>query len=285
MNKAEEYLKLWNVEETRDERIEKFVNTYDSWFKQFEENEQILISELLNNFKYYTRSYVNGQLKKLNQDLNKMNTNINIDNTVYTHLNKDNGLHNSSNEYLLEFKTINNINKYTIQQNFSEIQGLEEIENIVIIDDFTGSGDSLEKFINKYAEELNDKNIYFITIHSVQKALTKLADMEYRIECLSGNSNDQYFTNEDKKNEFRELSKKKGINKKYIFGYKESQSLVAFYNNTPNNTMGVFWMKKNNYDPIFEREKDEKPSRLQMKNDKCQRNNDNYIRKVKSNEF
>ena len=67
----------------------------------------------------------------------------------------------------------------------------------------------------------------------------------------------------------------------YTFGFKNSQALVSFYNNTPNNTIGLFWHEASGYQALFPRRKQEKPNWMNnnptnMRENKNRRKSSNY---------
>jgi hypothetical protein len=79
------------------------------------------------------------------------------------------------------------------------------------------------------------------------------------------------------KETFCKISRKRGISKSFIFGRDNVQALMAFYNNTPNNTLGLFWMESIKNNPVFCRRKDIIPEWMEMKSNKQKRNMENYV--------
>ena len=67
-----------------------------------------------------------------------------------------------------------------------------------------------------------------------------------------------------------------------MLGYKNTEALVAFYNNTPNNTLPIFWTDVEDNKALFPRNDDEKPSWKMMKRDKELRSESNYLRKSRN---
>ena len=51
---------------------------------------------------------------------------------------------------------------------------------------------------------------------------------------------------------------KLSINKDFILGFEEVESLVAFHYNTPNNTLGLFWQDLSDFVALFPRHKRKK---------------------------
>jgi hypothetical protein len=79
-----------------------------------------------------------------------------------------------------------------------------------------------------------------------------------------------------------ETSKLLNIPEKEIFGFEMSESLMAFYNNTPNNTLGIFRYDTEKYKSIFPRKNDKRPLWQRMKEEKEIRKKQNYNAVVRS---
>ena len=62
-------------------------------------------------------------------------------------------------------------------------------------------------------------------------------------------------------------------------GYSCTESLVAFFNDTPNNTLGIFWKNTDKNDALFPRNQEEKPAWMKFREDKKDRMKSNYARK------
>ena len=92
--------------------------------------------------------------------------------------------------------------------------------------------------------------------------------------------NDPYFQNDQSlKNTFIGISKDLKIHNDHILGFEESEGLFAFYNNTPNNTLGLFWYDTDLYKSPFPRNNDVKPA--WMSAGKNIRSTQNYSVKVR----
>ena len=112
---------------------------------------------------------------------------------------------------------------------------------------------------------------------------------EVTIEVIyinSGKRAFEYNAFSERKDELRPLikrrSKKLNIPKKYCLGKYESESLVSFYNDTPNNTFGLFWYDSDKYFSIFPREFEnteglKRPTPRSLKQQKAARTAQNYL--------
>ena len=85
----------------------------------------------------------------------------------------------------------------------------------------------------------------------------------------------------------KSFSRQMDIPRDRVFGMYKSEALVAFHNNTPNNTIGVFCYSTNRYDAPFPRTIERSPSWKKrptpdsMKRDKEIRKQNNYNAETK----
>ena len=112
---------------------------------------------------------------------------------------------------------------------------------------------------------------------------------EVTIEVIyinSGKRAFEYNAFSERKDELRPLikrrSKKLNIPGVYCLGKYKSESLVSFYNDTPNNTIGLFWYDSDKYFSIFPREFEnteglKRPTPRSLKQQKAARTAQNYL--------
>lgn len=278
--------KKWGKE---DERTNNFEKLLPNWIAGLDENNCDVFIELLKRFDYYPHDMVITILKKLYNHL-ITNNEININNTIYTSIESKHGIENSSDEYITEFKYCNGINKYTVYDNIRKISNRDwaGISKVVFIDDCSGSGKTFIDYLKANKDKFIGKNIFLIIIHIMEDALKQINDYSKEskicIEVIYGNKsakaldNKIYdFSSEKVKEIVNYESNKVGIPQKEIYGFQNSESLLAFYNNTPNNTLGVFRYNTSNNKAIFPRLDDVKPDRF-----KRNKKRENYNIKIRS---
>lgn len=275
-----------------DQRLCLFFDDFDSWLEQIPIDHQSTVMTLLRNLEYYSHNTVNDWLKRLHLKLLE-HGNISINNTIYGFIKSKYGITNSSNDYWMEYKLINGLNKNTCVENMDAIDDEEWdcIRNIVFIDDFSGSGKSLIDELKKKPERYRGKTVFFITINIMLAAMKRISDYseENGIEIIIISAFFQKKAFErglfgDEKaaaEEIRSMSKGLGIPEKEIMGFKKSQALVALYNNTPNNTLGFIRYNSYDYTAPFPRTDDELPSWRKMQIDRYRRNNAKYMNKCR----
>lgn len=286
----EKCLAKWDDDGELDERLSFFAEKFDEWKKQIPDQYIEVLLTLLKELKYYTHKDANRILVSLHEQL-LSNSNMTIDNTVFAYIKSKDGISNSSNDYWTEYKLLNNLNRNICYENLSAIKesGWEYIENIVFIDDFSGSGKSIKDEITKYTDRLKGKNVYVIIVCAMEMAVNNLKEFgeahDINIKVIYSQifkkafEQDYFADNSEAKDKYVSFAKSKKLG--WILGYKETEALVSFYNNTPNNTLAFIHNRSNKYFPLFPRINDEKPiwqrnDCKKMNNRTKQRKNANY---------
>ncbi len=274
-----------------DERLLAFDDNFESWFQQIPEKNRITVTTLIEHLEYYSHRTTNYWLKFLHSRLVE-NRSITYQNTIYVFIKSKDGKTNSSNDYWTEYKLINKLNKNICIENMDVLdpEDWQHIENIVFIDDFSGSGDSFINELKKFPERYRSKNVYFITINTMINAAQKIKDYckqnNILIVLLSAFNqkkafeSDLFEDNEKARQEINDMSKDLLIPQNERLGYKKTQALVVFYNNTPNNTLGFIRFNTDKYTSLFPRKNDEIPTWKEMRKKRHSRNAANYNNKV-----
>ena len=297
-NIIKDCLNRWEIidNDNLDDRINIFKSNFNIWFEQFDSgDERDIILKLLEHFFYYSHSFVNFYLKKSYDNIKNKYKSISFDNSIYTFIKSKHGISNSSIDYWHEYKLINKINKNICFEDIGKItdEQFELIKYIIFIDDFSGTSSSFVNHLKNKIEIYKNKTVIFVTIHIMKDAICNIKKIAqennfnvdfFQCKIQDKAFSDKYFDyNKNIRELFKDISEKLKINKKYIFGYEESESLVAFYNNTPNNTLGIFWVNTCSNEAIFPRDNPPKPSWYNLSKKKKQRKVNNYNNKVKLN--
>lgn len=140
---------------------------------------------------------------------------------------------------------------------------LKDKKYLIMMDDYSGTGSTIKDFIeiiNKYIPS-HIKMIVFC-LHITEKAKKMLEDFfsQEGIDCLIVHHeiSKPYFHNNEKNKEMVQIFEKEVVKPrrgdKDILGFRETQSVVTTYRNTPNNTLSLFWSENKKGDgwrPIF----------------------------------
>lgn len=288
-------LDRWKITDNLDDKIKIFKTNFNSWFERFNNNDESdIILKLLEHFFYYSHSFVNYYFKKSYYDIKNKYKNMSINNTIYTFIKSNSGIANSSIDYWHEYRLVNKINKKICFEDIGKIsdEQFKSIEYIIFIDDFSGTSNTFVNHLKNKIEIYKNKTVIFVTIHIMKDAICNIKKIalenNFNVDFFQYKIQDKAFSNKYfisniniKKEIFKNISKKLKINEKYIFGYKKSESLAAFYNNTPNNTLGIFWFDTCLNKAIFPRDNPDTPCWYNLSKNKKQRKVNNYNNRIK----
>ena len=280
----------WKVS-NEDVRIKIFEENLPKFLDKFEVEALEIILCLLDKFDYYSHREINTRLVELHDKVVKIKG-FDKEKTIFCVLKTMNGKINSSTEYVCEYWRLNGINTYSVITNIDDVDkdAWNFIDTIVFIDDCCGSGKTFTDFIKSHIPVLKKKKIVYAVVHIMKTAVLKIEqfklDKQMDISVVYCKISEKAFSEKvlaDKKAIFAEASKNVGIvnDNDDIFGYKKTEMLIAYYNNTPNNTIGVFRKDTELNKSIFPRRNERKPGwLLNMQESKKKRKEMNYSRKV-----
>ena len=174
-NIVEECLEKWNKDVTRDERLSYFYDNFETWISQIPSKYHSVVLTLVQNLEYYSHKTTNQWLKELHRQLIER-SNVTEDNTIYAFIKSKHGKTNSSNDYWTNYIAINRINSTLCVENLDAIypEQWELIDNIVFIDDFSGTGNT---FIKELENTTKRKKVNHQTILILDLLL-------WQIKCL-----------------------------------------------------------------------------------------------------
>ncbi len=271
-----------------DSRVSYVINHYDEWLKPMTPDVKETMLSLLENFDYYSHKKANSFFKDIHKKLQD-EYEITDDDTVYTVIKSQRNSINSSYEYWVEYNKLNNVNGYSMVPDLTEeILSNGCIKNIVFLDDCSESGktftDYLTTILSNNPASFNGKNIFLVVLHIQEVAGKKIQefakDNNLTIILIFCNQRLKAFKYldevESRRQKVVDYSNNVKIPSSFQLGFHATESLVAFYNNTPNNTIGLFWCKTTNNQPLFPRIDRTRPGWRTMNSEKKQRLNDNY---------
>lgn|GEM_PF-897088 len=274
-----------------DKRTQEALDKFDIWFSKIPDKYKELSLVLIKSLEYYPKQLTNKLLIELHHKLLKYKT-VNDDNTIYAFIKSKDGKTNSSNDYWTMYKLLNDINREICYENINAIEDWqwEYVNNIVFIDDFSGTGKSFIKELEKNEEFYYMKNIYFITICIMEDAIKNIIEYSeskninmhliYSYNQKKTFSQDLFKNNLDAKGLLSQLTYYLRIPKRESpLGYDDSESLVAFHNNTPNNTLPIIRYDTEEYPSLFPRKHESKPLWDIMKSKSKSRKIANYNNK------
>lgn len=275
-----------------DDRIDLFNERVDKWIASLPQEIVPLVLQMISDFDYYSHKEANEMLIRLHNELAE-DYGLSDEAALHTYIRKKDGRICSSVDYWTEYRFINKVDKNLCTDDLRAIPEDEWvlIENIVIIDDCCGTGGSLGKFIELSKRDFSGKTIYYLVLHALEAAQETICQIEekysvrIRLVAINIRKLATEIVSPDNVVEVRErikcTSKEMHISKNYALGKDDSEGLMAFYNNTPNNTIGLFWYSSDKNEPLFPRDFGKtpswRPSINAMQKSKSQRKKDNYV--------
>ena len=263
------------AENELDDRINFAMDKFDDWIKEGNENdlgvlayeeEKDILCKILEKFNYYPLGNINKLIKELSDESRKV-FGVSNDDSVISVVRKADGKLNSSHEYCQIHRLVSGLNKkiyYDSLDNINE-NDWENIKNVVFVDDCSGTGNQFVEFLKRQKKSMVGKRIILIAIEIVEDAkvyidnYAKKHGIDIHIIAYSVKKKAFKTASDMEKNKFIEMSQKVKIDNKYILGFKNAEALMAFYNNSPNDTLGLFWFPSGENNPIFPRELEDEP--------------------------
>lgn len=251
-----------------DDCIEYAIDHFDDWIRDLDENEIELLSVLMPRFNYYSYKSVKVVIKEL-FDNAIQRFGLSTDDTVVSVVRKKNATISSSIEYWTISSKEINLSKKVFIDNLDCLNDAEwnNIKKVLFVDDCSGTGKQFIDFMQRQnrTRSFSGKQVIFIVVEIMEDAEKRIKEemskMGIDIEVMYHVSSPKALIKmtKDEKNTFFALSKKREINKQYIYGYGDAEALFSFYNNTPNDTLGLFWCETRLNKAIFPRNDDQEP--------------------------
>ncbi|WP_419211119.1 AAA family ATPase [Maribacter sp. X9] len=259
-----------------------------SWLEQFEDLEaQRLMFDILENVKFYKPSEIRDKMEELFNEVRKEIARSNKivylaegkqkrDDILVSYLDKNPV--KSGPEYAKIFVESNNIykdNSTNPDKIENKLKELKNINALVFIDDFIGSGNSIIENLNPILinnkELLLEKEINIIigvitgfeeAKHKIYKYVKKTG-LSIKVILLDPlNKSDKCFDNSSlifpkqiERQKAKNICFTIGVTleKRHPLGYSDCQSRVVFPNTCPNNSLPILWKETGNWKPLFKR--------------------------------
>lgn len=261
-------------------------NKLDNWLQVVTDEEAAILLELFAHSTYFSKRKINTLFCNNYEDMQNKGY------SIFTAIESQDIRQNSSHIYLNEFAMVANVSEYSIIPMLTALKKEDwvYINQIVFLDDIIGTGKTVIDYFDTVKKLFEGKKILLWVVCITQSAKEKIEQyakendisleiLAYKIEKKAFESGYIFDLEEADRNKLiiTKLEKRMwGRNTKYILGKDESQCLLSFYNDTPNNTLSSFWHGEEPWHPIFERKIKQRPAWLKEK--KRERVNKNYER-------
>lgn len=230
------------IEFNNDNQIISFDRNYYNWISRcVEDDTLLLLIDMIQKYVYIPRQFIYKQWDEIYRYIDSITSPI-----MYSWIQKNDKKLNSSYDYVLDFINTHYIDSKLFFYKITE-SDIGYNNNIIFIDDIAGTGNTLVNYLKKHTF-LSRYNItiYYFVYYCTRSAYTLIEEYcnnhSINIKIFGYGCLKYDFKDNNIKDLFTEYSQQY-VNS-YIYGYRESQLLVSFYNNTPNNTFGIFWKNK-----------------------------------------
>ena len=271
-----------------------FEKNIECWLDNFKEKDVFL--QLLSNYIYVPEMIYGMQLDAiLSRIEDKCNMGYKIlEETYFITFPSKRGI-KSGGDIIRALLPIGNLDCVKKEQLIVEVEknknSISKAKCIVFIDDVIGSGKTAKENIYNFFKmddiDLNGKKFFLVAMYAeetVKRELEKeFNDFEYELEiivlyeCKKCLNEDYIFSKAEMevsksviiKAEEEVAEKKVGEKKSYALGFENSQLLLSFFYNTPNNTLCVFWKPTPKNFPLFTRTSFHRPSIDEIKHNRA----------------
>lgn len=247
----------WNIPKNNfddEPKLKNFKQHIIEWLTQYPSQNSFLYLKLLKNFMFYTQRQAKERYFSIIDEFKKDYPSWEED-TVFVKLEKTKSNESGADYLLTELNIrIPGIKNRILHKINDSIIEDESCKNIVIIDDFIGSGKSFETYMeNKLLvnNKIFNKNIILIILHITEDGYNYIQqwsednsiniDIMYHKKTKKAFDNNDIFTNQQLKKFIKiyesDLNSFKVNN---IYGFNNSQALLSFFRDTPNNTLASF---------------------------------------------
>lgn len=251
----------------------------EQWLENFDtKSDKLEMLELLSKFTYYNEKEISSLLTSsfellksylslihLNQKIEISDLNEFVKNNCYFVGTWENpsksGVH-----LLYDFRVLNKLPPRIFCNTVKDVP--KNAPFVIFLDDIAGSGRQASDFWNlrviKERKHLtntkflylvlvgNEKGIEYIETKTKIKVLP-VVKLDDRYKLFSKSS--IYFPDKKKRQKVQKICEKYGkrLYANNPLGFANSQMLIGFHHNIPDNTLPIIWENKNNWDPIFPR--------------------------------
>lgn len=247
----EEALTNWAFVPNSPERNIKLAEII-AWIKNFRPSEIEYAIKIMENIQYYDDNRIRGIIEELSGKIQAI-FGEELKEVLFFPLGSSSA--SSGSMYLYQYRKELRLNEDNFKQDGFE-KYLNKNVNIVFFDDIIGSGNQATRFFNK---NLKDKfaKCYYFSLLGLQEGISYIKSNAKFEAVVSGEiltdeemafSENSYVFTEKERDIIKPICEKYGslLFKKHPLGYDNTQALIVFPHNTPNNTLPIIWGSNDN---------------------------------------
>jgi len=236
------------------------------YLDQFQQEHMELNLRVIENINYFSHTRTTKQLRLL---VSLLDSEIGLKNGNVFFCSMSPSPGKSSDAILKKVRDIAKLDskkhdsKFLFLRDLKSLQSDKEHKIIIFLDDFIGSGSTVNRLWNIMQNWRNDSHDYYIGVIIGYKNAIEQIEEDYPYTVISAeeplleNSRAFHPTNSTftpkEKNILKQYCKKIEPRTEYRYGYNNTQSLVIFYENAPNNTIPILHHVVKNWRPLFPR--------------------------------
>lgn len=222
------------------------------WFGNFHEAEKEVIAHLVPAMQVVTEPQINLRIKEISQDLNEL-LGSQLSSACLLPLGQK--INDSGAKFIYGFDKQLSDGTKSVTFSGSVSEAADRFETLIFVDDLVGSGGQAIKAFEEQFESLNRRLIY-APIFAFEDGIAEIDARAGYDRIVVGeklSSNAKAFSDDSTKfpdsalrSELKEICHKHGarLYRRGPLGYEDTQALISFPHNCPNNTLPVIWAGK-----------------------------------------
>lgn len=252
--KIKEYLTKVKLNYNDEKYFENIELKYSNWLENVNsEFDKEILNKIFYNLEFYSKKDMKKMLEKI---INSIGKEYDLENVTFMPIKSRNGRYNSSYDMLYLIKEIEREKQIEGDSLLpyensivTDLSSAKKFETIVFIDDISGTGGTIKKFIEDNYRELEGKYVVFLLLTVSEKAIDVFENLSSKNEkynfiyCVKQDTlSKKKILSEEEYNRLYSIEKHfwTGITRN-ILGFEQSELLTLFSHNIPNNTLSSFW--------------------------------------------
>ena len=220
--------------------------------------------KMLSLVDYFSHQRIVSMVKILKQRLSNI-LEIKDEHVYFSTMSLSSG--SSTDDVIRKFRNTSGMGSRKYDGKFLYLDSLKDLDrkkkkHIVFFDDFVGSGHTVERLWQISDRWYSSTHRYYLgIIAGYASKIRQIEDtMPMRVICAESipeekrvfHENNAHFSSQEKKI-LKKYCRRVDPRPAYVYGYRNTQSLVVFYDNAPNNSIPILHHATNTWEPIFPR--------------------------------